>query len=134
MNTTIGKVAKAVAGLVLLFILLIVVNRWYGEYKREAADSAVKVPPTAASQQGSGTPTPTAGKPAKPKVTLIVLTDGLNFREQPTRDGNPIRGLSKGEKLALISASAEPGWYNVQDAKGVKGWISSNSSYTKVQK
>lgn len=130
MNNTFGKVIKAAIGLLVVFILLGLVNRWWGEFRSESANGSGSTTATStAPPQGEGEKPSDSTKSAK---RLVVLTDGLNFRERPSRGGNAIRELDKGETLILIKKEGD--WYNVEDSKGVKGWISADSTYTKAKK
>lgn len=124
------RIVRAAIGVVLLLVLLLVVSRWWGEYKSEsaAAARAAEASATAAAQgEGSseGSGTASTGK------TVLVLTNGLHFREKPSEDAKEIRTLKKGDKLTYIKKQGN--WYQVQDSKKTKGWVSANSSYTKVQ-
>lgn len=128
MNTRIARVAKALAGIVVLVILFTVVSRWYGEYRQQLRSGASETTSTAP-PQGEGS-TKEATSTSRDARRVIVLTSGLNFRDQPSRDGNKIRGLKKGERLTLLKSEGE--WYYVEDRTGARGWISSNKSYVKI--
>lgn len=135
MNSVFVKAARAVAGVIVLFLVVAVVSTWWGDYRDKTANGSGSKSATSTAEPGKEEPKngegtkPGASKP-KPK-TIIVLTDGLNFRERPSQGANAIRGLDKGEKLTLIKKEGD--WYNVQDAKGIKGWISASPTYTKIQ-
>lgn len=136
MSTTVWKVVRAVAGAIVLMALIGVVNRWWGEY-RELSGSvqtpgteATATPAPTESENGGEAPE-TSEPPSEASKTVIVLTDGLNFREEPSSKANVIRGLDEGEKLSLIEEKS--GWYYVEDEDGTKGWISAKSSYSKVE-
>lgn len=128
MNTQASRIAKGVAGVVVIVILFSVVSRWYGDYRDTVRANGSETTQTAP-PGGEGESTKTA--PPKNAKTVVVLTNGLNFRDQPSREGNKIRGLKKGEKLVLIKTKS--GWYYVQDSKGTRGWISASKSYTRVE-
>lgn len=127
MNLSAARIAKGILGIVVILILFSVVTRWYGDYR-----DTVKASP----QQAGGNTSPageseTTGTTKPSGKVVVVLTNGLNFRDQPSReDGNKIRGLKKGERLTLIKAKS--GWYYVEDKSGARGWISSSKSYTKI--
>lgn len=126
MNLSPARIAKGVAGILLLVVLFSVVTRWYGEYRQivgAAGETTVTAPPAG---EGATSPTPV---PSNAK-TVVVLTEGLNFRDEASREGNKIRGLKKGERLVLIKTNG--GWYQVQDKTGTRGWISASKSYSKV--
>lgn len=137
MNITSIKTAKAIAGVVVLVVLVLLVMRWYGDYRigqTERHGAAVEGTSTPGGDDATKTPDSKDGaeKPAKPNgKSVIVLTDGLNFRDQASPNAKVIRGLKKGEKLTLISE--KPDWYEVQASDGVKGWISASATYSKVQ-
>lgn len=124
------KALRAVAGLALLVVLIAVVSGWWKDY-REAPSDAQK-PST--SSQGSDKPAETspADKATAETDTLVVLVDGLNLRIAPQSDAKNVRGLNQGEKLVLLKKDGD--WYEVETAEGDTGWISSDSSYTRVEK
>lgn len=128
MNLTVARIAKGVLGVVVILILFSVVTRWYGDYRDTVKASAGE---TGKSTSPAGESESTSTAAPKSDKVIVVLTNGLNFRDQPSRDeGNKIRGLKKGERLALIKTKS--GWYYVEDKSGTRGWISSSKSYTKV--
>jgi len=139
---------KAIAGGLLILFLVITVNRWYGQYKTMSTTNASAGTTTTAPAKGEENPAEETkdaankdstqeapkesdGTPAESAKTVIVLTDGLNFREDPSQDSNVIRGLDKGEKLVLIKK--EGSWYQVRDSKKTEGWVSASPNYSKVQ-
>jgi uncharacterized protein YgiM (DUF1202 family) len=122
---TTGKVMRALAGLVVLLILVVTVNGWWSEYKRAT--------PKASSSESTATvgATETAAPPDTGQ-TVIVLTDGLNFREQPDATGASIRGLKKGERFILISVNGS--WLGIKDESGKTGWVNNNPQYVRIEK
>ena len=135
MNATLTKVLKGVAGVVLLLLLVSTVNRWWGDYRTSAQEGpGPETTATATSGEGSKEETAQAsggnesGDDAK---KVVVLTNGLNFRETPSRDGKVIRGLDKDDELVLIKT--EDGWHQVEDSEGVKGYISASETYSEVK-
>lgn len=143
---------KAVAGAIVIIALLIVVNRWWGEFRSSAATAPTNgTESSATGGEGASTgetstqdskdaektdtqPQPDAKSPADSKSsdkTVVILIDGLNFRESPSQDGNVIRGLDKGEKMTLVAEKS--GWYQVKDSDDVEGWVYGSDKYTKVQ-
>lgn len=119
---TAGKVVRALAGLVVLLILVLTVNGWWSEYKKatpKRGESTATV---------NATPTPA---PA-PAQQISVLVDGLNFREKPDATGKSLRGLKKGEKLRLVSQAGS--WLQLKDAAGQIGWVTNNPQYLRVDK
>lgn len=146
MNTTLAKVIKGALGVFVLFFLLVTVNRWWSDYRESRADVGVAVTTsTPAPQQGKGSEA--APEPAdkvsadkddskKPKTeaktkTVVVLTQGLRFREEPDQESNLIRELDKGDKLVYIKTQGN--WYQVQDDEGTRGWVSARTDYTRLQ-
>jgi len=124
-NTTV-RFLKAIAGLVIVVILLVTVMNWWGDY-RSAASSVASKPTTFtadASSDATGAPV-TQG-------TAVVLIEGLNFRKTPDTTGVTIRGLKKGEKLVVVAS--KPDWYQVKDSKNTIGWIAAKSQYVRIEK
>lgn len=133
MNTDIMRVAKAIAALVVLFILLSVVMNWYGDYKAAKVE-AEQTPTATAPPSGEETKTGEGKKaepPAEKPKTVVVLIEGLNMRDKPAADGKRIRGLGKGDKLVLIKT--EEDWYQVRASDKKVGWVSANPQYTKIE-
>lgn len=59
----------------------------------------------------------------------IQVVSSVNFREQPTTNGNnQIRFLKTGEKLEIIG-QPNSYWYHVKDQNGRTGYVSSSSKY-----
>jgi uncharacterized protein YgiM (DUF1202 family) len=137
------KAIKAIVGGVVLLLVLITVARWYGDYRISSTDNVLEEAAGSAQGEGSAETEPTgetaadAGSTdsgtaaADNQKTVVILIDGLNFREAPKKDGKVIRGLDKGEKLILIEEKA--GWYHVKTSKGTEGWITASPSYSEVQ-
>jgi SH3-like domain-containing protein len=120
-----GKVVRALAGLIVLLFLVVTVNGWWTEYK--------KATPPRASIETSATADATAtAAPADTGKTVVVLTDGLNFRENPDATGASIRGLKKGETFILVAQNAT--WLQVKDPAGKVGWVNNNPQYIKISK
>jgi uncharacterized protein YgiM (DUF1202 family) len=141
------KVLKGIGGGLAILLLVITVARWYGDFRIAATDKVLE--DAAAPAQGEGSETTDGGSAAedvttepaqtdstktdsKPATkTVIVLTDGLNFRDKPKKGATVIRGLDKGEKLVLIEEA--DGWYHVKTSDGTEGYISASPSYSKVE-
>lgn len=65
---------------------------------------------------------------ASEQGTLNVV-NSVNFREQPTTNGNnQIRFLKSGESLEIIN-QPNANWYHVKDQNGRTGYVSSSSKY-----
>ncbi len=120
---TTGKVLRAIAGVIVLLILVVVVNGWWGDYK--------KASPKKSSAETTAT-APPADAAAATGPTVLILVDGLNFREQPDATGANIRGLKKGEKFILVSQTGS--WLELQDASGQNGWVNNNPQYVRIEK
>jgi len=132
------KLVRVILALVALAFLLLTVRGWWTEYESASQGTGS----TAVPAETSATPEPTPVTPA-PEVTLpqepvedvqvlVVLTDGLNFREGPDNDSIAIRGLDKGEKVTVVKK--DDGWYQVTTDQGETGWITDNPSYTRTEK
>ncbi len=78
---------------------MVTVNGWWTDYKKAAPSRARR-----STHQRLSNATATAA-PADTGKTVIVLVDGLNFRENPDATGVSIRGLKKGETFILVSQS-----------------------------
>ena len=122
---TTSKVLRALAGVVVLLILVVMVNGWWADYKKATPKAGSGE--TAATAEATETPAPVA-----PNQTVLVLTDGLNFREKPDATGASIRGLKRGEQFVLVSISGS--WLQLQDASGQVGWVNNNPQYVRIQK
>lgn len=151
MNQRVMLLVRSVAGVVVLIVLVSVVFRWWGQYlemAREASSAtATGSPAQRAAEAGAAsqseedekpvsapdeTPQQPAEEPAdtgEPQGTLEITTQGLNLRTEPDRGSASVRGLNRGEVVTLLAE--QNGWYQVRDAQGAVGWISSNSSYSK---
>ena len=121
---TIGKVMRALAGLVVLGLLVMTVNGWWTDYRKVTPKSGV----TTATVTATATPPPTAAA----AQTVSVLVDGLNFRAKPDATGKSLRGLKKGEKLTLVSQAGS--WLQLKDASGQVGWVTNNPQYLRINK
>jgi len=125
-NTTV-RFLKAIAGLVVVLIILVTVMNWWGDYRKAASTLASK--PTTSTAEGSSDSA--TGTPVT-QGTAVVLIEGLNFRKAPDTTSVTIRGLKKGEKLLVIAS--KPDWYQVKDSKKTVGWIAAKSQYVKIEK
>jgi uncharacterized protein YgiM (DUF1202 family) len=139
------KAIKAIVGGAVLLLLLVTVVRWYGDFRISSTEKVLEETtstPTGENTEATNPETPTSEEevpadttgdqetPVETK-TVVVLTDGLNFRKEPKKGSDVIRGLDKGEKLVLVKSQS--GWYQVKDGAGVTGWISASPSYTRLQ-
>jgi SH3-like domain-containing protein len=122
---TTSKVVRAVVGIGVLLILVVVVNGWWTDYQ--------KATPKSGSAEATGTAVATEGVTAAASgETVLILVDGLNFREQPDATGVSIRGLKKGEQFVLVSKNVS--WLELQDAAGQIGWVNNNPQYLRIEK
>ena len=137
------KAAKAVAGVIAVAVVAGIVMNWVGDYRAASsgrsgtaasAPSAAATSAAGSTEEPAGTTKPTPGttKPAATNQVLLVKVDGLNFRKKPSDQSKAMRGLSKGERVVVISS--EGSWYKVEDSKGVVGYITSNPTYTQQAK
>lgn len=134
MNSSLMKVLKAVAGILVLLVLIGTVSRWWGDYRTSGAPAGSGTTTSTAAPEGEGEPESAesdSDEAAPETKTVLVLTEGLNFRKEPSRDSDVIRGLAKGEKMTLIKT--ESGWHQVEAEDGTRGWISANTTYSEVQ-
>ncbi len=125
---------RAIIGVVALFSLILLVNGWIGDYR-----GSVEGPPT--SQEATATPdgdeTAAEGETGEAETesagqgTVVVIIEGLNFRREPARDGELIRGLGLNDELTHLGTAG--GWYHVRDGDGVEGYVSTNSQYTELR-
>ena len=122
---TTGRVIRALVGLFVLIVLLVMVNGWWNEYKNAT--------PKRDASEATSTADATQTAPAVAVGPAVsVLTDGLNFREKPDATGASIRGLKKGETLVLVNQSGT--WIEVADASGRRGWVNNNPQYLRIEK
>lgn len=134
-----SKPLRAAIGIIgLVVIVLIVMNMW-GDFRSAGNDvGGSEVETTATPDATQTAPASKEGSsggsaPAQASIgTVTVLVDGLNFRTEPSRDAELIRGLDAGEKLALLAEQAD--WLKVRDSANVVGYVSSSSQYTTVSK
>jgi hypothetical protein len=125
-----GKVLRALVGVVVLVVLLVTVNSWYGQYK-----TAVKHQKALASRQDTRTvdATATALVPAAKGSKIAILVDGPALRSAPATATKAIRALKKGELLFVVAPAAN-NWVQIRDAKGKLGYVLNDPRFTRVQK
>lgn len=83
---------------------------------------------TLASSPAPSSPAPT---PAPAQSTNAVVKSTVSFRKAPSTSGALIRYLKTGEQVTIV-AKTNSYWYEVADSKGVRGYVSTNSSYWNV--
>lgn len=129
-----ARIARGVVGLIVLVVLLLVVWNWYGDFKgapRQTESTSTVESSTTTSSGGKGsTPAPAAN--GSVIETRVVLIDGLKFREKADLTSTSIRGLEKGESLAVLGKEGD--WYKVRTSDGKVGYVSANLQYTKKAK
>jgi len=121
---TTGKVVRALLGLLILLVLLFTVNGWWAEYKHAQPKAGGESTSTADATQTAA--------PEVPGAAVLILTDGLQFREKPDATGARIRGLKKGETFVLVSEAGD--YLQIRDASGKVGWVNNNKQYVQVKK
>jgi hypothetical protein len=130
-----ATVALVLLGLVVIALAGIIVD-YRARVMRSAAAAAAKTAskhtvkpsvPTTSSKPATRTPSkaPAAGR------TIVVLVDGVNFRERPSGSAKIISALRGGTKLTLVEEQS--GWYRATTSDGVSGWLTSSSQYVKRQ-
>ncbi|UVI31594.1 C40 family peptidase [Paenibacillus spongiae] len=60
-----------------------------------------------------------------------VIVSSVSFRKSPSTDGARIRYIQKGENVT-VTGQPNKYWYEVKDANGVKGYVSTSPQYIKV--
>lgn len=125
--TGLGRVIRAVIGVIVLVTLLFVVNGWYGQYK-----AASRRKP-AVTVESSATAESTQVVPVAGGKKVIVLLDGVVLRQTPATSGVSVRALKKGESLILVGTAGS--WLQLRDAaNGKLGYVANNPGNVQVQK
>lgn len=131
------KGIRSVAAIILLVVVVLVVVSYFGNYRSQKAPGGTSPETTAsadATASSEATQSPEGGEGEAATVnngTVIVLIDGLNFRTEPSKGGDLIKGLDEGTKLTYIETSE--GWYKVRTAEGKVGYVSASGQYTELQ-
>jgi Protein of unknown function (DUF3761)/Bacterial SH3 domain len=61
-------------------------------------------------------------------VAAIVKAPKANLRDRPSKSGNVLRTVTKGELLTLISETPVGPWYRVRDSRSdSEGWVHGNT-------
>lgn len=126
----VGRIARAALGVVVLLALVFLVNGWWSDYRRGEAP-VVPVAETTPTPDGAAAEESADEPPVATSATVVVLIEGLNFRKEPSREGELIRGLGRGTRLQHLGTS--DGWHHVRDDNGVEGYVSASPQYTEVQ-
>lgn len=69
--------------------------------------------------------------PAPSQIGNAVVKASVSFRKTASTSGERIRYLAKGERVTVL-AKTNSYWYEVQDSKGVRGYVSTQASYLSV--
>ncbi len=143
MNTAMVRLLKAAAAVAVLFVILILVLNWWGDYRDSSAP--VTQEETAGSTDATETPAgeTTGGgedaavdesveQPAEEpsQGTVVVLVNGLNFRSAASGSSELIDGFADGVELDYLGT--ESGWYKVRDSQGRVGYVSAGEQYTRL--
>ncbi|MBD2867943.1 C40 family peptidase [Paenibacillus arenilitoris] len=80
---------------------------------------------------GSSTAPSQDPNPDQMQKANAVIKASVSFRKSASTSGTFIRYLKKGEKVVVLS-KPNGYWYEVQDASGVRGYVSSSASYITV--
>jgi hypothetical protein len=124
--TGLSKALRAVAGVVVLVVLVVTVNSWLGQYKAASKKHA--------SAEASSTATATVEATATTMVrgaTLSVVSDVV-MRATPGAVGKPVRTAKKGERLFVVGVTAQ-NWLQVKDTKGKLGYLIKDEHVTKTK-
>ena len=125
--TGLGKVLRAVVGIVVVVVLFMTVNSWYGQYKLASKRAQVL-----------------ASKPATNTVRGHRHDSRKRVEAGDSRrrcsdafaaatSTKTVRALKKGELLVVIGV-APANWLQVRDARGKVGFVLHNPALTRVQK
>jgi uncharacterized protein YgiM (DUF1202 family) len=126
--TGLGKIIRALIGVVVLVVLIVTVNGWYGDYKLAAR---VK---NGASTEASASADSTRVVPVVGGKKVAVLVDGVVLRTTPATAAVAMRTLKKGEQLVLVGTTAS-GWLQLRDSgTGKLGYVANNLANLQVQK
>jgi hypothetical protein len=126
--TGLGKIVRALVGIVVIVVLLITVNGMYGDYKNASRAKKTASTETSASADSTQVVAVVGGK------SVAVLVDGVVLRATPATNGATVRALKKGEQLILVGTTMS-GWLQLRDAKNGKlGYVANNTANVQVQK
>jgi uncharacterized protein YgiM (DUF1202 family) len=130
-----GTIIRMVAPWIVLAILLFVIVNFFSQYQaaqksaqRAASADAARVDPGPVPSK-SESPTATAKGAAQAKTpTVVVIMDGVNFRQSATNGSKVISALKQGATLTWLAT--EGNWYKARDAERRTGYISANPTLT----
>jgi len=124
--TGLRRALKAIAGIAVLVVLVVIVNSWMGQY-RIAAQRAAKE--TTSTVEATATATATS-TPVAQVVPLLVVRD-VPLRTAPASKAKVVRMLKKGEKLTVVSSQLP--WIRVRDVAGRTGYLLNDSHVKPAQ-
>jgi len=103
-----------------LIIVMVVLWTMFSDYR-----AALESPETTSTVEA----TVTAGVPdGQPYV--VVLSDGLNLRAEPSTTSAIVKVLGSDQHLLLLEEGT--GWYRVRDDGGIEGWVAAGGRYTEL--
>ncbi|MRS12420.1 MAG: SH3 domain-containing protein [Actinobacteria bacterium] len=87
------------------------------------------------SATGAGEPTATVepatvGGVPEGGPYVVVLSDGLNLRAEPSTGAAVLKVLEGEARLLFIEEGT--GWYHVKDPDGTEGWVAAGGRYTEL--
>lgn len=124
--TGLSKALRAVAGVVVLVVLIVTVNSWLGQYKVASKRQA--------SAEASATATATVESSATTAVrgaTLLVVSPVV-MRATPDAASKAVKTAKKGERLFVVGVTAQ-NWLQVKDTKNKVGYIIKDEHVTKTK-
>lgn len=124
--TGLRRALKAIAGIAVVIVLVVIVNSWMGQY-RIAAQRAARESTSTAETTGTVTATST---PVTQAVPLLVAKD-VPLRTAPASAAKVVRMLKAGEKLVVVSIQLP--WVQVRDAGGRTGYLINDSHVKPAQ-
>ena len=68
---------------------------------------------------------------AEEGVTTKAQILGVSFRDQPSTSSNVIRML-KANEIVTVTDYTTVNWFQIKDAQGVSGYVSTNSKYLSI--
>ncbi|WP_421657036.1 SH3 domain-containing protein [Leptothermofonsia sp. ETS-13] len=95
--------------------------------------TAAQANPAAVKPSPSPSPSPSSSETPSPQKTeasgyraRIVLSQGLNLRENPDRNAERIGGVEYNESIVILEDSPDGEWQKVRvESSGQEGWIKS---------
>ena len=125
--TGLSKALRAVAGVVVLVVLVVTVNSWLGQYKIDSKKRAIA--------EASATATATVESTATTTVrgaTLLVVSPVV-MRATPDAAGKPVRDRQEGRALTRRRSHCARIWLQVKDTRNKVGYIIKDEHVTKAK-